>query len=168
VLPCFCMRMAVSGLGGAEKHNHHDNSITIRPARAEDAGRIAELSGQLGYPAAEEDIRRRLAAIEQDGRGVVYVAEADGQAIGWVHVYSAPQLESDPHAEIGGLVVDEAHRGCGVGRLLMQEAEDWAREHGCREVRVRSNVIREQAHIFYERIDYINVKTQKVFRKILR
>jgi len=143
------------------------NEVTIRPARAEDAGRVAVLSGQLGYPASEEDIRRRLAAIERDGRGAVYVAEADGQAIGWVHVYSAPQLESDPHAEIGGLVVDEAHRGRGVGQMLMRKAEEWAREHGCREVRVRSNVIREQAHVFYERIGYSNIKTQKAFRKAL-
>ena len=56
----------------------------------------------------------------------------------------------------------------GIGKLLMERAEMWAREHGCKIVSLRSNVIRERAHAFYERLGYKHVKTQKSFRKVLQ
>jgi len=140
----------------------------IRLASAGDAKRIAVLCQQLGYPASQEEVQRRLCQIQQDKRHAVYVAELPGgHVIGWVHVYVCQLLETDPQAEIGGLVVDEAHRRCGIGRLLMQHAEQWAREKECGTVHLRSNVVRKDAHVFYERIGYSSVKTQRVFRKVL-
>lgn len=141
--------------------------FAIRPAREGDAGRIAALSGQLGYPAAEGDVLGRLRAIGQRPDHAVFVAEAAGRVVGWVHVYTVATVESPAHAEIGGLVVDEAHRGRGIGRALMQRVEAWARDAGLGTVRLRSNVIRAEAHAFYERIGYAPVKTQKVFAKVL-
>lgn len=70
-------------------------------------------------------------------------------------------------AQVGGLVVDAAHRTQGIGRELMLAAERWAVERGCVSVDVRSNVVRKDAHIFYERIGYRNAKTQYAFRKRL-
>jgi GNAT superfamily N-acetyltransferase len=68
-------------------------------------------------------------------------------------------------AEIAGLVVDETARGGGIGRRLLEAAEQWARSHGCRAIRVRSNVVREGAHAFYVREGFREIKTQKVFEK---
>jgi GNAT superfamily N-acetyltransferase len=50
---------------------------------------------------------------------------------------------------------------------LLARAERWARERGCREIGLRSNVIRDRAHAFYEGHRYRHVKTQKSFRKDL-
>ncbi len=36
----------------------------------------------------------------------------------------------------------------------MQQAEPWAKERGCRSVRLRSNVVRPRAHTFYESLSY--------------
>ncbi len=147
-----------------------DNSTqaTIRLAKAGDAGRIAVLCQQLGYPASQEQVQRRLHQIQQDESHVVYVAEqSDGHVVGWVHVCVRQLVVADPQIEIGGLVVDESYRHCGVGRLLMEQAERWAREKGCWAVYLRSNIVRKGAHAFYERIGYSNVKTSRVFRKVL-
>jgi GNAT superfamily N-acetyltransferase len=76
-------------------------------------------------------------------------------------------LVADLYAEVGGLVVDENHRGRGIGRILMQHAEQWARGRGCETVCVRSNVVRERAHVFYQGIGYDNIKTQRMFLKVL-
>ena len=139
---------------------------TVRPACKGDAGRIAVLCGQLGYPASAGDVAGRLEQVEQDQQHAVYVAALpDGQVVGWVHVHLRPLVVASPQAEIGGLVVDEEYRRGGVGRLLMQHAERWARDHGCPVVCVRSNVVRQGAHVFYEQIGYSTVKTQLVFRK---
>jgi GNAT superfamily N-acetyltransferase len=50
-----------------------------------------------------------------------------------------------------------------VGKLLVQAAVRWAAERGYAKVRVRSNVVREDAHRFYEREGFQRAKTQAVF-----
>jgi len=142
--------------------------LKIRRAKIEDAPRLAELTGQLGYPATTEQIRQRLRGIRPAARHAVFVAEAkDLGVVGWLHVSKQPLLESEVRAEVNGLVVAEGHRSLGAGARLLVAAEDWARKHGCKGMSVRSNVIRERAHQFYERNGYEHFKTQKSFRKSL-
>ena len=145
-----------------------DSQTTVRLARLGDARRVATLCHQLGYPVSQEEAQRRLKCIQQDERHAVYVAElVDGYVIGWVHVYLRMLLLANQHAEVGGLVVDENHRGRGIGRILMQHAEQWARGQGCETIYVRSNVVLERAHIFYRGIGYDNIKSQRTFLKVL-
>jgi GNAT superfamily N-acetyltransferase len=148
--------------------------ILIRLATPADSVRIAELSGQLGYPATREQTERRLHRILGDPRHAVLVAEiAEGpgssghpsEVIGWVHVQERPVVQGDLRAELTALVVAESHRRLGAGRMLMQRAEEWAREHGCTAVMLRSNIVREGAHEFYEAIGYRTLKMQKTFLK---
>jgi GNAT superfamily N-acetyltransferase len=141
--------------------------IGIRAARAGDAAAIAVLAGQLGYPATREEIEGRLE--EMNGREVqvVLVAEAQGRVIGWAHVAVEGHLVADVRAELRALVVAEEQRSGGVGRLLLEAAENWAREQSCGEIGLRSNVLRERAHPFYLRHGYEHCKTQKTFRKKL-
>ena len=51
--------------------------------------------------------------------------------------------------------------------MELEAAEDWACQHDCPSMSVRSNVIRDRAHKFYERQGYEHYKTQKAFRKTL-
>jgi GNAT superfamily N-acetyltransferase len=142
------------------------HSMNVRPARRSDAKRIAELSGQLGYPAKPADIVRRLRKIKPESQHVVLVAQSsEGKVIGWVHASVAPLLEVDLRAEVNALVVADDQRSRGAGALLLGAAEEWARKHGCKTMSVRSNVIRERAHQFYVLNGYEHYKTQKAFRK---
>jgi len=145
-----------------------EKGLKIRRAKASDAPRIAELSGQLGYPATAAQMRQRLRGIRPASQHAVFVAESgeDG-LIGWLHVSKEPLLEVEIRAEVNGLVVAEGQRSLGAGSRLLEAAEDWARKHGCKGMSVRSNVIRERAHQFYERNGYEHYKTQKSFRKPL-
>jgi GNAT superfamily N-acetyltransferase len=142
--------------------------MRIRPAKASDAARIAVLATQLGYPSSTDGAAQRLAALPQDGSHAVFVAESEeGQVVSWVHVFRHLILEHDPVAYVAGLVVDAECRHGGIGKQLMQRAEEWARERRLTRLIVRSNVIRQEAHSFYEGMGYTRLKTQFVFLKEL-
>ncbi|MDJ0534128.1 MAG: GNAT family N-acetyltransferase [Xenococcaceae cyanobacterium MO_207.B15] len=68
---------------------------------------------------------------------------------------------------MGGLIVDENFRRNGIDRLLIQKAQIWAQQQECDFIQVRSQTIRQQAHVFYQNIGYELCKTQLVLRKQL-
>jgi len=145
-----------------------EGAISIRPACSDDAAALAELSTQLGYPAAADTLNQRLARVRDQGAGEVFVAaDAQGRVLGWTHVVPRLHLEESPFAELAGLVVADGARGAGVGAALLSAAEQWARGHGFAQFRVRSNVVRERAHRFYMREGYVERKRQVVFDKPL-
>jgi GNAT superfamily N-acetyltransferase len=139
--------------------------VHIRPARFEDAPAIAELCGQLGYPTTCEHVAKQLPLLVAPLYGM-FVAD-QGATIGWIVVQGKVSLHAGAFAEITGLVVDEAHRGQGVGDLLLRRVEEWAAEHGYSQVWLRSNVKRNEAHRFYQRRGYELLKTSYTFRKML-
>jgi GNAT superfamily N-acetyltransferase len=146
-------------------------SISIRSAHNEDLPRITELAGQLGYPSSEEELRVRLTRVLGATLHAAWVAEHEGaegpEIVGWMHCFIDLRLESDARAEIGGLVVDEAWRGKGIGSRFVTKAENWARQRGVQALRVRSNVIRERSHQLYLRLGFTETKRQAVFDKEL-
>src|SRR5262245_58006904 len=109
----------------------------------------------------------QLAALAGQGDHALLVAASAGRLDGWIQVSFSRIFESPATAEIAGLVVDEDRRGAGIGPQLVSAAEDWARGRGCAAIRVRSNVVRERAHRFYEREGYGRIKVQQVFEKPL-
>jgi GNAT superfamily N-acetyltransferase len=144
------------------------SGLKIRRARSRDAARLAVLCGELGYPATAAEMKSRLIRVPSANDSAVFVAENDQrEVIGWLHVSVTYLMEVPLRAEVNGLVVAEGHRSAGAGAQLLEAAEDWARKKKCVDMSVRSNVIRERAHAFYERNGYEHYKTQKAFRKPL-
>ena len=143
-------------------------TVIIRPAVPADAPQLAPLAGQLGHSSTAAQVAARLREILRDDGHAALVAERNGSRIvGYVEVFRFRTIASDPRAEIASLVVDESCRSRGVGRLLMVAAEAWARANGYKEASLRSNVVRDAAHRFYENLGYYVNKTQKSFRKTL-
>jgi GNAT superfamily N-acetyltransferase len=142
--------------------------ILIRRLTADDAEAAAELSSQLGYPCSAGDLRERIDEMSRAADRVAFAAVVsgeDGQIVGWIDAAIERHLQSPASAVIGGLVVREDMRGLGVGRRLCLEVENWARSKSIPIVRVRSQIKREDAHRFYLRDGYRQVKTSLVFEK---
>jgi GNAT superfamily N-acetyltransferase len=125
-------------------------AVEIRDARPDDADAIARLLGQLGYPAEAEGVSQRLARLGDDR---LVVAVDDGAVAGLAQLHVAPSLEYDrPAAKLAALVVDEAQRGGGIGRALVDAMEAEARARGCELLYLTTAERRADAHAFYERL----------------
>lgn len=117
--------------------------LRIRPARARDEAAIAALRAALWPEGSLEEhadeTRAILAGTPKSTMPLVlFVAEAARALIGFVEVGLRSHADGcDPTRPVGfieGWYVAESHRGGGVGRALLQAAEQWCREQGCREL----------------------------------
>lgn len=142
--------------------------MKIQEMKLDDLTQVTKLAAQLGYPFPLDEIRERFAEVSGSPVHKLYVARDGDLVCGWIQVCKEREtLLSEPRAEITALVVDEAVRGQGTGRLLVRAAEDWALANDLRLIRLRSNVIRDEAHQFYKRVGYEEKKRWCLFVKEL-
>jgi GNAT superfamily N-acetyltransferase len=128
--------------------------IEVRPATTADADRIAALFTDEGYPSGPSDIVERLARFDS-GHSRVLVADHDGEILGFVAVHALPRFEhSDRIVRIMALVVDAGVRERGIGRLLMDAAEDMGRAVGAAFAEVTAGHHRPDARRLYEELGY--------------
>ena len=141
-------------------------ALHIRAIEPSDAEAVAALAFQLGYERTPQQI---LAWIEthEASTQVAYVACREQEVLGWIEVSIVHHLQSAPHTLIGGLVVKDGTRGLGIGRLLCEQAEQWTRDHNLTTIRVTSRSTREDAHRFYLRDGYKQIKLSAIFEKPL-
>jgi len=126
----------------------------LRAALPADAGRIAQLLTDEGYPAGPSEIIARLERFASDD-GAVIAADTDGEVVGFIALHLLPRFEHDDHVvRILALVVDPGARERGVGRLLMQAAEDFAREHRAAFLEVTAGHHRPDARHLFESLGY--------------
>ena len=129
-------------------------NVRVRAATAGDAGRLASLLTDEGYPAGASDLAERLERFAALGSEVL-VAEAAGEVIGFVAVLVVPRFETaELFARIVTLVVDPGVRDRGVGHLLMTEAERTAREAGATFLEVTAGHHRPDARRLFESLGY--------------
>lgn len=145
--------------------------ITIREAQPGDAQTLAMLADQLGYSISPAAVLEYIESKLVRSRERIFIACAGtdhaAQVVGWCSAAWVEHFYTPPCIEISGFVIDEAQRGQGIGHRLMQAVEDWTRASGLHEIRLRANVIREQAHHFYEQQGFTREKQQIMFKKKL-
>lgn len=139
---------------------------SVREALLTDAQRITSLAAQLGYEVPIAHVERQLRRIDDERAIFVAVVPRVG-VVGWIGVSLREAVTDSGRADIEGLVVEDEYRSNGIGRLLVAAAEQWARHRNCTSMRLVSNVVRERAHGFYERLGYDVLKTQHAFKKSL-
>jgi len=138
----------------------------VRPAQPSDAEAMASLAEQLGYPCTGTEVRKRLNEMKDPVQYGAFVAvRPQGEIAGWIGAYVFRAVELAPFVEISGLVVEKTLRSRGIGKALLNAAEDWARNAELPVILVTSNITRARAHQFYLSNGYELVKTQRIFRK---
>jgi GNAT superfamily N-acetyltransferase len=129
--------------------------MTIREVEQTDAPAVARLLAQLGYPAEEAAVGRRLARLEASAADRLFVAELDGAVVGLAGIHVSPSVEDDRDAaKVSAIVVEDAFRRRGVGRALLEAVEAEARARGCGLVFLTTAERREDAHEFYRSLGW--------------
>lgn len=136
--------------------------MQIRTAGEADAEALAALSGELGYPSTVQQVRTRFILLDDPERTIL-VALAGGAVAGFIDVHVQRVVESEPYAEVGGLVVGASHRGTGIGTALLDAAAAWARVRGLERLWIRANLARVGPHEFYDAVGCRTVKDQRVY-----
>ncbi|NIH87896.1 GNAT family N-acetyltransferase [Amycolatopsis granulosa] len=130
--------------------------MRIRPADVTDADAVFTLLGQAAEggadrPVFERNYEQLIAAATYDDTDFL-VADRDGEVVGYVLAARALSLHSGgPVSQLLELVVDTAHRGQGIGGLLVDAVIQRARTAGAVEVSVAVRAARG----YYERRGFI-------------
>jgi N-acetylglutamate synthase-like GNAT family acetyltransferase len=132
-----------------------DGEFGQRDAHESDAPALAQLLGQFGYPASDEDTARRLGELIREPATRVLVATRGERIVGVGAVHAMRVLEGDfPLGVIIALVVDDSVRLQGVGASIVEALEAEARSRGCFAIVVHSGRKRIESHQFYQRVGY--------------
>ena len=148
--------------------------MIVRTATARDIPEIVRLIRQLAahdrVMPPDSDALARILGVLLAGSTVYVVAEAsDGKAlVGAMQLdFRLTTWEAAPYVYIEDFIVDEAHRGRGLGSAMLALAEDLALERGC--VRMDLDVLQDSvdSQRFYVRHGFVDQK-RLFLRRALR
>jgi GNAT superfamily N-acetyltransferase len=133
--------------------------VQIRPARHEEIDQVLAGYDWLFAPPGstppmwDEAAARERLAVAIDGENTqVFVADVEGRVAGFVTVYDdMTSVRFGRRAWVEDLAVDPGSRSQGLGKALLDEAKDWAREKGASHLELDSSEARPDAHRFYDR-----------------
>lgn len=144
-------------------------NINIREIKTEDHNDIyllnIEFNAKLSIFSAEK-VKERIEYILQNTKDIIFVAEREEEIIGYIHGSPYELLYSDSLINVLGFVVKEKYRNNGVGNMLIEHLEHWAKNKGFYGMKLLTHPVRVNAHKFYERHGYIYTKDQKNYMKV--
>ena len=101
--------------------------------------------------------RLAYAAVDADPAHLLVVAEADGTIAATLQLSLLPGLSRQGalRAQVEGVRVGAGHRGSGVGSALLRWAIEESRARGAALVQLTTDLRREDARRFYERLGFV-------------
>lgn len=141
--------------------------VIIRECEIQDYVDIVLLNkNEMGYDYPAEDTKGQLVRLLRDNNHKLYVAKVTDKIVGYIHANNHDLLYAPHLKNIMGIAVSADFRGKGIGKMLLNEVENWARDTGAWGVRLVSGATRTGAHAFYSACGYTFKKEQKNFNKI--
>ncbi|EOP55099.1 GNAT family N-acetyltransferase [Bacillus pseudomycoides] len=128
----------------------------IRKATVNDIEALCSLTKELkGSDISYVDMQNRLQFVEMSPFDFLYVYEEDDHIFGFLGFRIRENLEDvTRYGEISIISVDSTARRKGIGQILMEYAEQLAREHNCIGTWLVSGTQRKDAHPFYQKLGY--------------
>ena len=129
--------------------------IIIREAENRDTRSITILLAQLGYAHDEAFVIRKLEELSKQAMTKVFVAEESQKVIGFLSFSADSAFHREGNiGTITAMCVIEGSRKRGIGRILIEHVEAYAKEAGCVRIAVASGIQRTETHQFYRNMGY--------------
>jgi len=142
------MAMTDPVAAGAPEH------LVWRPARPADAFLLMDLADQAGYALDHRWIRGRLGADPAAETHLVAALDGLPVAAAHLHLLPPPPGSTAHRARLSALVVDEVHRGRGLGSALLSWCESAARDRGASALEILLPATRPQDSGFWSHRGY--------------
>jgi GNAT superfamily N-acetyltransferase len=128
--------------------------MRIRAARRDDYEEVTRLLEELGRPLVTSDSELDCRAVYEaqvfDPDSHHIVAEGSSGVVAFASLHFRKRLNhATEEAWVPDLIVAERARRQGVGRALLDEIEQKARERGCHRIELESGYKRAEAHHMY-------------------
>lgn len=138
------------------------SDLDIRPATPDDLAAVVAmladdpLGAQRESPDDLTPYREALQRLADDPNQHVVVAVREERVVGTLQLTIVPGLSrrGATRSIIEGVRIHGDERGSGLGTQLIQWAVDESRRQNCQLVQLTSDVTREDAHRFYERLGF--------------
>jgi aminoglycoside 6'-N-acetyltransferase I len=145
--------------------------MIVRPVEERDSNEWLRMRLALWPAHTEDDLRTEMASLRADESTATFVADrGDGALGGFVEAGQrqyAEDCDTSPVGYIEGWYVDADLRKQGIGRALVQAAEDWARAHGFTEMASDTWIDNEVSYRAHLAIGYEEAERLIHFRKRL-
>jgi GNAT superfamily N-acetyltransferase len=107
---------------------------------------------ELGYAGLDlEQLKIRMEQMLSDGNYETFVARHDGAVVGFIGLCKGIAFETEgKYMRIIAFAVESRCQNKGIGTMLLNKAEQYARENSINLISVSSGLQREAAHGFYE------------------
>ena len=128
--------------------------IEIRPCTTEDFAAVLTLLRQLWptKPLDSESLRRIYDRALCSNQQVYLCAVGEGRVAGFGSLTVKSNLWNEGFVGfVDEMIVDQTHRGRGIGTQILDKLISWARDRGCIRIELDSAFHRKDAHAFYER-----------------
>ena len=142
------------------------NQIVIRKPELNDAAQVAFLMEQLGYPIDEENMKKNIQLYSTFPHQKAWIAVCENQIIGCIAVAIVHYFHASRSIlRVIAMIVDQDHRRKGIGKKLMEVAEEYALSMGCSHVELSSGAHRKKlgSHDFYRSLGYVELNDEKKF-----
>lgn len=114
---------------------------------------IDEVDDQTGL--SLENFQEKIMEMLEDDNHHMLIAVKQGEVVGFINfTVRKTILHQQPSALIDELVVDEKYRGEGLGKKLVYQAINRAKQLGCGEIEVSTEKSNELARKFYQKIGF--------------
>jgi len=142
------------------------NLVVIREAKESDNSFILEMSpylaevAQLGWHT--DDVINKMQydyisemLTETSQPNITYIAEANNVSLGFIHVRThKDSISGETCGTIPLLAISPKSQGLGLGKSLIEHAEKWAKDLGCRLLHLEVFATNKKAGSFYQNLGF--------------
>jgi GNAT superfamily N-acetyltransferase len=144
------------------------DDISIRDElRGGDLGRVIALHGKCyerlpGFGLAFEAFVARTVAeyiLDTGAKGRIWMAERGGRLVGCTAIV----LRDEDRGQLRWVLVDQSARGLGLGRRLVNDAIQYCRDNGCKEVFLETTDGLTESQTLYDALGFEIVSSESEF-----